>query len=89
MRSLATGKCASHKGRVTFSSVNQCLRLTQDGAICDWQAARPSSSPKSFQPKRDLDVLYAHNMTAWMTAAEFSRWIKGGEVVCAAWLLLC
>jgi hypothetical protein len=41
------------------------------------KAARPRSFPKSFQPERDLDVSYVHNMTAWVTAAEFSRWIKG------------
>jgi hypothetical protein len=41
------------------------------------KAARPRSFPKSFQPKRDLDVRYAHNKPAWMTAAEFGRWITG------------
>jgi hypothetical protein len=41
------------------------------------KAARLRSFPMNFQPKRDLDVRYAHNKIAWMTGAEFSRWIKG------------
>jgi hypothetical protein len=40
------------------------------------KAARPRSFPKSFEPMRDLEVCYAYK-TARMTAAEFSRWIKG------------
>jgi hypothetical protein len=41
------------------------------------KAARPRSFPKSFQPKRDLNVRYAYNKTAWMTAAEYVSWVRG------------
>jgi hypothetical protein len=45
--------------------------------IGKFKAAHPHSFHKILQPKWDLDLRYAHNKTAWMAAAKFSRWIKG------------
>jgi hypothetical protein len=78
--SMATGKRAGQKKekeRVTFSLCTNASGSHKMDLFVIGKAACPRSFPKSFQPKRDLDVRYAHNKTAWMTAAEFGRWIKG------------
>lgn len=78
-RTLATGKRAGgkkEKERATFSLCTNASGSHKMELFVIGKAARPRSFPKNFQPKRDLDVRYAHNKTAWMTGAEFSRWTK-------------
>jgi hypothetical protein len=80
MRSLATGKRAGHKmekERMAFSLCTNASGSHKMELFVIGKAALPCSCPKSVLPKRDLDLRYAHNKTAWMTAAELSRWIKG------------
>jgi hypothetical protein len=79
-RTLATGKRAGRKKekeRATFSLCTNASGSHKMELFVIGKAARPRSFPKNLQPKRDLDVRYAHNKTAWMTGAEFSRWIIG------------
>jgi hypothetical protein len=77
---LATGKRAgSKKGEERATSLLFCnaTGTHKMGLFVIGKAARPSS--KSFQPKRDLNVRYAHNKTAWMTAAEYGSWVRGAN----------
>jgi hypothetical protein len=77
---LATGKRAGskkEKERATFSLCCNATGTHKMGLLVIWKAARPRSFPKSVQPKRDLNLRYAHNKTAWMTAAEYGSWVRG------------
>jgi hypothetical protein len=79
-RTLATGKRAGskkEKERATFSLCRNATGTHKMGLLVIWKAARPRSFPKNFQPKRDLNVRYAHNKTAWMTAAEYGSQVRG------------
>jgi hypothetical protein len=77
---LATGNCAGskkEKERATFSLCCNATGTQKMGLFVIGKAVRPCSFPKSFQPKRDLNVQYAHNTTASMTAAEYGSWVRG------------
>jgi hypothetical protein len=80
--SLATGKSAGYKEkeRDTFSLCTNASGSHKMELFMIGKPVSPRSFPKSFQPEHDLDVCYAHNKTAWMTAAELSRWIKGVNI---------
>jgi hypothetical protein len=78
--SLAAGKRAGHKmerDRVTFPLCTNASGSHKMELFVIGKASRPRSVPESLQPKHDPGVLYAHNKTARLTAAEFSSWIKG------------
>jgi hypothetical protein len=63
-RTLATGKRAGskkEKERATFSLCCNATGTHKMGLFVIGKAARPRSFPKSFQPKRDLNVRFAHN----------------------------
>jgi hypothetical protein len=92
---LATYKCAGdekEKETATFSLCCNAAGTHKMGLFVIGKAARPRSFPKSFQPKRDLNVRYAHNMTVWMTAAEYGSWVRGvnSEMKrCALQVIVC
>jgi hypothetical protein len=64
------------KERATFSLCTNASGSHKMELFVIGKPARPRSFPRRFQRMRDLEVRYAYNKTAWMTAAEFSRWIK-------------
>jgi hypothetical protein len=66
-RTLATGKSAGRKKdkeRATFSSRVHATGTHRSDLFVIGKAVRPHSFPKSFQPKRGLNVRYAHDKTA-------------------------
>jgi hypothetical protein len=77
-RSLATMKRAGGKKikeRVTVSLTCNFTGNDKRPLLLIGKAKRPRSFPKSFQPKRDMNVHYANNKAAWMTTAEFNKWV--------------
>jgi hypothetical protein len=77
---LATGKSAGRKRDKERATFSLCVSATGPHKLDLFvvgKATRPRSFPKSFQLKRDLDVHYAHDKTAWMTASEYETWIRG------------
>jgi hypothetical protein len=70
-RTLATGKSGGHKKDQERTMFSLCVNATGTHKLDLFvigKAARLRSFPKSFQPKRDLNVRCAHNKTAWMAA---------------------
>jgi hypothetical protein len=79
-RTLATGKSAGRKKDKEGATFSLCVNGAGTHKLDLFvigKAARPRSFPMSFQPKRDLNVRYTHNKTAWMTASEYAAWIRG------------
>jgi hypothetical protein len=79
-RTLATGKSAGRKKdneRATFSMFINATGTHKLDLFVIGKAACPRSFPLRFQLKHDLNVRYAHNKTAWMTASEYATWIRG------------
>jgi hypothetical protein len=74
------GKSAGNKKDKERAAFSLCVNATGTHKLDLFvigKAARPRRFPRSFQPKRDLNVRYAHNKTAWMTVSEYATWIRG------------
>jgi hypothetical protein len=71
------------KQRVTVSLVCNASGSEKQGLFIIGKAKRPRSFPKSFEPKRDVDIRYTNNKTAWMTCQEYSRWVTDWNAECS------